>query len=163
MKISMIAAMANNRVIGKDGKMPWHIPEELKLFKRMTLGKPVVMGRKTFESIGKPLPDRLNIVLSRQKHSTVGVEGVIFVSTLSEAFDKAGDAEEVMIIGGATLYERCLPLADRLYLTHISLEVEGDTWFPDYTKYKWKEVEWYKYYKRDGNPCDFEFQILEWR
>ena len=136
MIISMIAAMANNRVIGLDNKMPWHLPAELQLFKRATLGKPIVMGRNTFESIGRPLPGRLNIVLSRQAEYQPA--GVTVVATLDDAIVAAGDVEELMIIGGATIYKQCLAAADRLYLTHIDLTTTGDTWFPDYEQYSWQ-------------------------
>ncbi len=159
MIVSMIAALANNRVIGLDNKMPWHLPAELQLFKRATLGKPIVMGRNTFESIGRPLPGRLNIVLSRQ--TDYKPEGVTVVATLDEAVVAAGDVEELMIIGGATIYNQCLAAADRLYLTHIELTTEGDTWFPDYEQYNWQEIEQESYAADDKNPHDYRFSLLE--
>lgn len=136
MRIAMIAAMANNRVIGKDNQMPWHLPEDLKHFKAVTLGKPVVMGRKTFESIGRPLPGRHNIVISRQ--ADLIIEGVTCVTSFEAAKLAAGDCEELVIIGGGQLYDMLLPLADILYLTHIHLTVEGDTWFPEWDKNDWE-------------------------
>lgn len=137
MKISMIAAMTVNRVIGKDNKMPWHLPEDLKHFKVTTMGKPIVMGRKTFESIGRPLPDRHNIVITRQKNFFA--EGVTRVSSFEEAKSAAGDADEIAIIGGGQLYEQILPIADKLYLTLINIDVEGDTYFPEWNDGSWQQ------------------------
>ncbi|MCL1138717.1 type 3 dihydrofolate reductase [Shewanella pneumatophori] len=137
MKIAMIAAMANNRVIGKDNQMPWHLPEDLRHFKAMTLGKPVVMGRKTYESIGRPLPGRHNIVISRQAELTI--KGVTTVTSFAEAKQAAGECEELVIMGGGQLYAMLLPQADILYLTEIALDVEGDTYFPDWNDGSWQE------------------------
>lgn len=159
MIVSMIAAMAKGRVIGLNNKMPWHLPAELQLFKRATLGKPIVMGRNTFESIGRPLPGRLNIVLSRQVDYQP--EGVTVVASLEEAKQAAGDVEELMIIGGATIYQQCLTEADRLYLTHIDLEVAGDTWFPDYEQYEWQELEQESYPADENNPHNYRFSLLQ--
>ncbi|WP_144213268.1 type 3 dihydrofolate reductase [Shewanella donghaensis] len=136
MRIAMIAAMANNRVIGKDNKMPWHLPEDLKHFKAMTLGKPVVMGRKTYESIGRPLPGRHNIVITRQ--ADYQIEGVSCVNSFAAAKQIAGDCEELVVIGGGQLYQEILPLADILYLTFIELTVDGDTFFPEWDDGSWK-------------------------
>lgn len=139
MRIAMIAAMANNRVIGKNNKMPWHLPEDLRHFKAMTIGKPVVMGRKTFESIGRPLLGRHNIVISRQ--IDLVIDGVTCVTSFDAAKQAAGDCEELVVIGGGQLYAELLPQADILYLTQINLEVEGDTYFPDWGKDNWQETE----------------------
>ncbi|MDF5451904.1 dihydrofolate reductase, partial [Vibrio parahaemolyticus] len=114
MIISMIAAMADNRIIGKDNQMPWHLPADFAWFKRCTMGKPVVMGRKTYESIGRPLPGRLNIVISRDE--TLKIEGVTTVTSIEQALEVAGDVEEVMIIGGGAIYTTCLPMANKLYV-----------------------------------------------
>lgn len=138
MKIAMIAAMANNRVIGKDNKMPWHLPEDLRHFKALTLGKPVVMGRKTYESIGRPLPGRHNIVISRQ--ADLSIEGVTTVTSFEDAKIAAGDCEELIIMGGGQLYAELLEQSDILYLTEISLDVEGDTYFPNWDDGSWLEV-----------------------
>ncbi|GIU45729.1 type 3 dihydrofolate reductase [Shewanella algidipiscicola] len=138
MKIAMIAAMANNRVIGKDNQMPWHLPEDLRHFKAMTLGKPVVMGRKTYESIGRPLPGRHNIVISRQAGLTI--EGVTCVTSFEAALQAAGECDELVVIGGGQLYQALLPRADKLYLTEINLDVEGDTFFPDWNDGSWERV-----------------------
>lgn len=143
MKISLVAAMAHNRVIGKDNSMPWHIPSELKYFKKITLGKPIVMGRRTFESLGRPLPGRKNIVLSRQENISPSQEGqVLWVNNVDQALAAAGEVDEVMVIGGGKIYENFLPRCDRLYLTKIDLNVAGDTHFPDYlAESKWQELE----------------------
>ena len=136
MKIAMIAAMANNRVIGKDNQMPWHLPEDLRHFKQMTLGKPVVMGRKTFESIGRPLPGRHNMVVSRQ--ADLDIEGVTCVTSFEQAKELVQGCEELVVIGGGQLYAELLPQADRLYLTEINLDVEGDTHFPEWDDGSWQ-------------------------
>lgn len=140
MRIAMIAAMANNRVIGKDNQMPWYLPEDLKHFKAMTMGKPVVMGRKTFESIGKPLPGRHNIVISR--NSNYQAQGISLVACFDDAkaiaLSHEPDCKELIVMGGGLLYQALLPQADKLYLTEINLNVEGDTWFP-----KWNDGSWH--------------------
>jgi len=153
--ISLIAAMANNRVIGKDNQMPWHLPADLKHFKAVTLGKPVIMGRKTYESIGRPLPGRRNIILTRDQDYTVN--GCESVSSLEEAMAQLKDVEEVMIIGGGYLYSQTLSQADRLYLTFIDLDVDGDTKFPEFEHLKLKEVKREKYHKNEKNPYNYEF------
>ena len=126
----MIAAMANNRVIGLDNKMPWHLPGDLQHFKKVTSGKPVIMGRKTFESIGRPLPGRRNIIITRNKD--YHASGIETVTTPEAALELVNDVAEVMIIGGGNTYQQFLAQAQRLYLTFIDLDVEGDTQFPDY-------------------------------
>lgn len=159
MQISMIAAMANNRIIGADNQMPWHLPADLKHFKAVTLGKPVLMGRKTYESIGRPLPGRQNIVISR---SGFTAEGITSVRTVEAAIAAAGDVEELMIIGGGVIYDLFLPLATRLYLTFIELEVDGDTQFPDYEQSaKWSELERTTHLADEKNPYDYHFVTLE--
>lgn len=132
MKIAMIAAMAHNRVIGKDNQMPWHMPADLAHFKRITLGKPVIMGRKTYESIGRALPGRLNIVITTDETYTLADAEV--VNSIDAALKKAHSTtkEEVMIIGGGAIYASMLAQSDRLYLTLIDLKTDGDTHFPDY-------------------------------
>lgn len=129
MIITLIAAMAENRVIGKDGAMPWHLPDDLARFKAITLGHPVIMGRKTFASIGRPLPGRLNIVLTRRKGYSP--EGVAVARSLDEALALAGTADEVFICGGGQVYREALPLADRIHLTVVHRPYEGDTTFPE--------------------------------
>ncbi|MBV1839971.1 type 3 dihydrofolate reductase [Photobacterium ganghwense] len=158
MKISMVAAMAKDRVIGKDNAMPWHLPADFAWFKKVTMGKPIVMGRKTFESIGRPLPGRQNIVISRNPDFTA--EGVTVVSDIAAAQSAAGDVEELMIIGGGSIYEACLPLADRLYLTFIDLTVAGDTCFPAWDD-TWQEVHSESYAADEKNAHAMRFVILE--
>jgi dihydrofolate reductase len=130
MLISLIAAMAKNRVIGKQGGIPWKIPGEQKLFKKFTLGHAVIMGRKTYESLGQPLPGRTNIVVTRQKQYRA--EGCLVVHDLASAFNCCPeDEDEAFICGGGQLYHKALPIADRIYLTVIPREMTGDTYFPD--------------------------------
>ncbi|SFB80077.1 type 3 dihydrofolate reductase [Pseudoalteromonas denitrificans] len=156
MMISMIAAMAKNRVIGKNNKMPWHLPADLKHFKAVTLGKPIIMGRKTFESIGRPLPGRKNIVISRDL--TYKAEGIEVAATPAEALDIAGEVPEVMIIGGGHVYDVFLPLCNCLYLTHIDLDVEGDTQFPDYEAHnQWNKLEVKEHKSDSSNPYNYTF------
>ncbi|TCN77579.1 dihydrofolate reductase [Vibrio crassostreae] len=158
MIISMIAAMANNRVIGKDNQMPWHLPADFAWFKRSTMGKPVVMGRKTYDSIGRPLPGRLNVVISRD--ASLEIEGVTTVTSIDKALELVNDVDEVMIIGGGSIYETCLPKADKLYLTYIDFDVDGDTQFPDWGE-GWKQSFNENYQADEKNKHNMEFVILE--
>lgn len=155
----MIAAMANNRVIGADNKMPWHLPADLQHFKKITTGKPIIMGRKTFESIGRPLPGRRNIVITRNTNYTVS--GAEVVTTPEAALTLVKDEKEVMIIGGGNIYQQFLNYADRLYLTFIALDVEGDTQFPDYLKAANWEVQEEMLNRRDDvNEYSYKFVTL---
>ncbi len=154
-KISIIVAMAKNRVIGKDNEMPWHLPADLQHFKQKTLAKPIIMGRKTFESIGRPLPKRHNIIVSR--NSDYRQDGCDVVSSLDEAIKLAGEVEEVMIIGGGFLYQQTIDQADKLYLTFIDLEVDGDTLFPEYEHLALKQISSEHHQKDDKNPYNYEF------
>ncbi len=159
MLISLIVAMANQRVIGRKNQMPWHLPADLRHFKTVTMGKPVIMGRKTFDSIGRPLPGRLNIVISR--NTEWSHEGVECVASLPDALSLVAAQEEVMIIGGGQLYKESLPMANKLYLTHIELDVDdADTWFPDYTQFEWQSVESEQYLPDDKNPYHYRFETL---
>ncbi|MGR5443924.1 type 3 dihydrofolate reductase [Vibrio jasicida] len=158
MIISMIAAMADNRIIGKDNQMPWHLPADFAWFKRCTMGKPVVMGRKTYESIGRPLPGRLNIVISRD--TSLSIEGVTAVTSIEQALEVAGDSEEVMIIGGGAIYAACLAIANKLYVTHIEAEIEGDTQFPDWGN-EFKETYSEAYQADEKNAYNMRFTVLE--
>ena len=135
MIISLIAAMDRNRLIGKNNQLPWHLPADFAHFKAVTMGKPIVMGRKTFESIGRPLPERQNIVLSR--NSDFSLDGADVVNSLDQAKAVAGDAPELVVIGGSTIYQLALPEADRIYLTHVEGEFEGDAWFPEFESELW--------------------------
>ena len=160
MIISMVAAMAANRVIGKDNKMPWHLPADLRHFKQVTMGKPVVMGRKTFESIGRVLPGRRNIVISRS--APTDSKGAEWVTSLPHAFALLEGQPEVMVIGGGEVYRQCLPLAQRLYLTEIALQTEGDAYFPDYTREaQWQLSAEQRYLADSENPYDCRFITLE--
>jgi dihydrofolate reductase len=140
--LSLIAALAHNRVIGRDNQLPWHLPADLKHFKAMTLGKPIIMGRKTWDSLGRPLPGRLNLVVSRQVG--LALEGAEVFTTLQAAIERADawareeDAEELMLIGGAQLYAQGLELAQRLYLTRVGLDPEGDAFFPEVDEADWR-------------------------
>jgi dihydrofolate reductase len=139
MKISLIVAMASNRIIGNQGQMPWHLSADLKKFKKITTGFPVVMGRKTYQSIGRPLPNRTNIIISRD--FDYAPDGCLVFNDLNNALTHACQlANEVFIIGGATLYETLLPVADTLYITQIHQEFAGDTWFPAFDGNDWLEV-----------------------
>lgn len=144
-RIAIIVALAENGVIGFRGKMPWHIPSELKYFKSRTLGKPVIMGRKTFQSIGKPLPGRTNIVITRD--ANFKAEGVVIVGSLVAAVDEARrvaeatDAGEIMVIGGGEIFAQALPMAERVYLTRVAARPEGDATFSELPPEDWREVE----------------------
>lgn len=144
MHIAIIVAMAENGVIGRDNGLPWHLPEDLKHFRRLTLGKPVLMGRRTFESIGRPLPGRTNIVLSRQ--AGFRADGVLLAAdldsalALAEAQARADGVDELMVIGGAALYAEALPRADRLYLTRVHAAVAGDARFPEPDWAQWQRL-----------------------
>src|SRR5690606_10890872 len=138
------AALARNRVIGRDNQLPWHLPADLRHFKAMTLGKPIIMGRKTWDSLGRPLPGRLNIVVSRQPGLTL--EGAEVFATLhaaierADAWARAEGAEELMLIGGGQLYAQGLELAQRLYLTRVDLQPEGDAHFPAFDEAQWQRT-----------------------
>ena len=165
-KLALIAAMARNRVIGRDNAMPWHLPEDLRYFKATTLGKPIVMGRKTFDSLGRPLPGRTNIVLSR--HPDLTLEGAQVFASIDAALDaarqqaQADGVDEVMVIGGDNLYRQTLERADRIYLTRIESEPEGDAWFPAFDEQAWAVVSERAVAAGDGYPAHV-YQVLERR
>jgi len=163
MKLAMIVAMAKNNVIGFENDMPWHLPADLKWFKKTTLGSPIIMGRKTYESIGKPLPGRLNIILSRD--TDLEIEDCTVVNSLDDALKTAKHADntkdEIFITGGAHLYNTFLADVDTLYLTLIDAELEGDTFFPDYTQYDWQEKQRSEHPADDKNPYSLTFLKLE--
>lgn len=152
--ISLLVAHDPNRVIGKNNDLPWHIPEDLRYFKEQTMGKGIVMGRKTFESIGRPLPGRLNIILTRNKDYSA--EGAEVVHSMEEAVRLASDMhEEVMIIGGSDIFRMSLPVADRLYITYVDQEFEGDTYFPPYSEEEWALVSSSGKLESDGIPFSY--------
>lgn len=157
--------MTTNRVIGKDNGLIWHLPNDLKFFKTKTMGKPMIMGRNTFESIGKPLPGRTNIVVTRDTQYKVA--GTIVTHSLDQALALARDiatkdnVDEIMIIGGAQIYEQSLKIADRLYLTQVHANLEGDAFFPAFYINEWQEVEREDFKACDKNPLDYSFVILD--
>lgn len=155
MQLILVAAMARNRVIGRDGGMPWHLPADLAHFKRVTLNHPVVMGRKTFESIGFPLPKRRNVVVTRR--SDVRFDGAETASSLDQALSRLEGEVAVMLIGGGQLYREALPRADVLELTLIDAEIDGDTTFPAWPEEEWREVarEHRSPDERNAYPLDF--------
>ena len=158
MRISLIVALARNRVIGRDNQLPWRLSADLQHFKRLTMGKPIVMGRKTCESIGKPLPGRTNIVVTRDSSFSAG--GCCVVHSIDEALVAAGDVDEVMIMGGENLYSQLLPRADRLYLTEVQAEVSGDAWFPELDQTQWQELERESHRADENNEFDYDFVVL---
>jgi len=155
MIISLIAAMDKNRLIGSDNGLPWHLPADFKHFKEVTMGKPVVMGRKTFESIGKPLPGRKNVVISRSGFSA---EGVVSVESIDKALAEVREADEIMIIGGASFYEQMINQADRMYLTHVDASCEGDAWFPEFDETQWQVTANEKFDADEKN--NFSFNVI---
>lgn len=164
MILSVIVAMAHNRVIGLNNQMPWHLPADLAWFKKNTLNKPVIMGRKTFESIGRPLPNRHNIVISRQIESIDNkISNVSWVKSIDEAisFAQKQQPDEVFIIGGGNIYKQVLPLIDRLYLTHIDAELQGDTYFPDYLPEQWQVIYQEDHQADEKNSYPYQFKILQ--
>jgi len=164
-RISLIVAAAENGVIGKNNDMPWKISSDLQYFKKTTMNKPIIMGRKTFESIGKPLPGRTNIVITRD--TGFGAEGVITAHSAQMALEVAKSIaevkghKEVMVIGGAQIYELCLPEADRLYLTRIHAEIEGDTYFPELKASQWLEYSREDHYAGEKDSHDYSFIVLD--
>ena len=149
--ISLIVAVSTNNVIGADGDLPWRLSDDLKRFKVVTMGKPIVMGRKTYESIGRPLPGRQNIVITRRNNFTA--DGCDVVQSTEEAVEVAGGADEVMVIGGSQIYAAFLPLAERIYLTRVHTEVDGDTFFPPIDEAEWRESAGESYEADDSNDC----------
>lgn len=169
--LSMIVATADNNVIGKDNTMPWHLPADLAYFKKVTLGKPIIMGRKTYESIGRPLPGRRNIVISRDesyipqwKGEAAGVDTVTSVGqalALVDGSDGSEPVEEIMVIGGGAIYKHCLPNADRLYVTHIKATIDGDTQFPSYADGCWEKTASELRLNDEKNAYDLDFCVYQ--
>ena len=157
--LSLIAAMAHNNVIGLNNQLPWRLPADLKHFKAVTLGKPVIMGRKTYESIGKPLPGRTNIVVTRD--AGYHADGILIAHSLDEALTSTQDAPEAMLIGGAQLYAEALPRTQRMYLTVIDAEFPGDAFFPPYNPSDWHETAHEEHAPDENNPYSYRFLILE--
>lgn len=167
MTLSIIVAAARNGVIGRNNALPWHLPEDLRYFKRITLGKPVVMGRRTFESIGRLLPGRTNIVVTRQPDYVF--EGLQVVASLEQALALAENialidgVEELMVIGGAEIYRAALPVAARIYLTEVHADVEGDAFLPAIEWSEWREISRQHFAADDGNPYPYSFVVYERR
>jgi len=159
MRIALIVAMAENGVIGRNNQLPWHIPADLRHFRTLTMGKPIIMGRKTYESIGRPLPGRDNIVITAD--SLYQANGCQVVHSIDQALEAAGSYQEVMIIGGANLYRQTLEKADRLYLTLVKAEPQGDTWFPQIELQQWREVERETHEADGNNQYDYDFVVLD--
>ena len=159
--ITFIVAVADNGVIGRDNTLPWHLPDDLKRFKRLTLGKPIVMGRKTFESIGKPLPGRQNIVVTRD--TNYQREGVTVVHDAEAALRAAGAAPEVMVIGGAELFRTLLPRAGRLHLTRVHGNIEGDVVWPALDERQWRVVERESHSADERHAWPMTFEVWEKR
>lgn len=157
-RINLIVAMANNRVIGRDNEMPWHLPADLKHFKATTLKHPIIMGRKTYQSIGKALPGRKNIVVTRD--TNFNLNDATVVNDLQQAIKACDKAEEIMVIGGANIYQQMLAKADRLFLTFIDLEVEGDTYFPDWHEYGFHETASEQHMPDEKNQYHYRFVTL---
>ena len=152
--------MTDERVIGIDNRLPWRLPADMKWFRQHTLGKPIIMGRKTFESFGsKPLPERTNIVITRAPHYQA--EGAVVVHSIEAALTAAGRVDEVMIIGGASFYEQMLPRAQRLYLTFVHASIIGDAWFPEIDFAQWQEIERHDRQADEKNPYAHSFCIFE--
>jgi dihydrofolate reductase len=157
-RISLIAAVARNGVIGRDGGLPWRIPADLRFFKETTMGKPIVMGRKTLESIGRALPGRQNIVVTRS--AGFAADGVTVADSLDAAIAAAGDADEVMVIGGAEIYALAFARAQRLFLTEVDAAPEGDAHFPEFDRAAWREVARADH-PADGDTPAYSFVTLE--
>lgn len=155
MSLSIIAAMAKNRIIGLDNTLPWRIPEDLKHFKALTMGHHMIMGRKTFDSIGKPLPGRTTVVVTRNRDKDI--PGCIVAHSLKEAIAACQGDDEVFIVGGAEIYAQALDLADTLHLTEIQQEIAGDAWFPEFDKWKWHEASREKQRQETPQPLEYHF------
>lgn len=164
-KISLIAAVGENGIIGKGNELPWRIKSEMQYFKRTTTGKPIVLGRKSFESLGKPLLDRTNIIISR--NPDYHIDGCVTVTSLDEGLAAARDVaardgvDEIFIGGGAEIYRQTLPVADRLYLTEVHLAPEGDTLFPAFDRTAWREIKREFHAAKEGESADYTITVLE--
>ncbi len=161
MRLSIIVAMDDNGLIGKDNALPWHLPADLGYFKQTTLGKTVLMGRKTHESIGKPLPNRRNVVISR--NPAFQAPGCEVIGSIDAALALSKDEAEVMVMGGASFYQQMLPMADRLYITEVDGVFEGDAYFPEFVSSDFEEVSRVSHQPDEKNPHSYHFVILDRR
>ncbi len=155
--LSTIVAIANNNVIGKDNKLIWHLPEDLKRFKQITTGKNIIMGRKTFESLGRVLPNRKHIILCNDMKMDIDNENVEILDDISKLDKYINSDEENFVIGGATIYKLLMPYVNKLYITKINQDFEGDVYFPEIKEAEWKEISKEKGLKNDENPYDYEY------
>ena len=160
-RVSLIVAMANNRVIGVNNTLPWHLPADLKHFKALTMGHHIVMGRKTYESIGKPLPGRTSVVVTH--NAGYSAPGVIVVNSLQAAISACGDDNEIFVIGGAELYLQAITLAERIYLTEIDADIRGDAYFPEFNPGEWLETSREMHTQQEPQPLKFHFVIYQRR
>lgn len=165
MKLSLIVAVSENNVIGREGELPWRLSADLQRFKRLTMGHAILMGRKTWESIGRPLPGRTSIVISRQPDYETGFDQVLLANNLDEAMNQARQVEqrdgEVFVIGGARVYEMAFPRADRLLLTRVHAEVDGDVTFPEIDWQQWQLVEEESHAADQRNEFDHTYQVFQ--
>ena len=159
--IALIAALADNRVIGRHNRLPWHLPADLRHFKQLTLDKPIIMGRNTWESLPGLLPRRAHIVISRDPEYRA--EGCILVTSPDAAIEAAGDVPEIMVVGGATIYRQMLSMAQRMYLTLVHGSFEGDALFPEWNPVEWSEIGREDFSADDDNRYSFSFVTLERR
>lgn len=159
LRLAILAAVSANRVIGLNNALPWHLPADLKHFKQLTIGQIVVMGRRTFDSIGKPLPDRTNVVLTRQRH--FNWPGILTAGSIQEVLDHfSSDDRQIFIIGGAEIYQQTLPFCQRLYLTEIQQDFAGDTFFPEYDRNDWREISREMHQTADSS-MKYHFVVLD--
>lgn len=158
-RVSLIVAMARNRVIGKNNTLPWHLPADLKHFKALTMGHHIVMGRKTYESIGKPLPGRTTVVVTR--NAGYAPPGVITVNSLEAALAACGNDEEIFVIGGAELYRQAIELADRIYLTEIDADISGDAHFMEFDRKLWNEIGRVSHALDEKNTYQYAFVVYD--
>jgi len=159
MTLAIIVATDLNGLIGKDNDLPWHLSADLQYFRKITMGKPIVMGRKTHESIGRPLPGRDNIIITSDQHFKA--EGCIITHSLEQALERTQDENEVMIMGGASLYQQCLPIADKIYLTQVHAELTGDTWFPEWDKSQWQLLSQEDHLADEKNDYPYSFMVFQ--
>ncbi|HLE94250.1 MAG TPA: type 3 dihydrofolate reductase [Sulfuricaulis sp.] len=158
-RVSLIAAMSENRIIGINNKLPWHLPADLRHFRRLTTGHPVIMGRRNYESIGKPLPNRTNIVVTRNPDYRAA--GCLVTHSLDDAMNSAGNDSEIFIIGGAEIYRQAFDRANRIFITLIHARIEGDTYFPEFEGPPWREISRERHERDENNPYSFSFLIYE--
>jgi len=159
MKLAIIVATDEGGLIGRNNDLPWKLSADLQYFRKVTMGKPLIMGRRTHESIGRPLPGRENIIISRDL--TYQAEGCTVTHSIQQALDACADSPEVMVMGGASLYMQCLPLADTLYLTQVQAKLKGDTWFPEWDKQQWQEVSKETHLADEKNEYPYSFIVYE--